>query len=148
MFPCSHLFNALSNVNLDELTCLPKWESALEIAVRDLPLPGQAASLLESWLERSYLNLRFFDVVLYNLVRYLPEGHSVREKWIERGVSLATQTSDFSLVESLILTLRKNALRYDQLMALGKRFAKQSRQMQRVLRNACNIKIDLAQQGT
>ncbi|MBU4179873.1 MAG: retropepsin-like domain-containing protein [Desulfobacteraceae bacterium] len=139
------LADALADVNLDELTSMPNWEDAIQIAVRDLPLPGQATALFESWLERAHQNLRFFDVVLYKLIRYLPEDHSVRVEWIVRGVYLAIQTCDFSLVESLILTLRKNALQYDQLMALAKRFAKESRQMHRVLRNACNIEIDLAQ---
>lgn len=142
------LADALADVDLDELTSMPNWEDAIQIAVRDLPLSGQATALFESWLERADQNPRFFDFVLYKLVRYLPEDHSVRVEWIERGVSLAIQICDFSLVESLVLTLRKKALQYDQLMALAKKFAKESKQMQRVLRNVCNIKIDLAQQIT
>lgn len=139
------LADALAEVNLDELTSLPKWEGALEIAVRDLPLPGQATSLLESWLERANQNLRFFDGVLYRLVRYLPKDHPVRIKWLIAGISLAVQTCDFSLVESLIPTLRQNSLQYDQLLAIAKSFAKESVQMRRVLRNACNIEIDSGQ---
>lgn len=38
------LANTLADINLDELTVLPRWDSALEIAVRDLPIPGQAYS--------------------------------------------------------------------------------------------------------
>ena len=125
-------------MNLDELTLIPNWEDAIQIAVRDLPLHIQATALFETWLERAHQNLRSFDVVLYRLVRYLPESHPVRLKWIAKGVSLAEQTNDFSLVESLILTLRKNALQYSKIMSLAKEFAKESKQMQRVLRNACN----------
>lgn len=138
------LADALAEVSLDELTSLPGWDGALEIAVRDLPLPGQASSLLESWLMRGDQNLRFFDFILYRLVRYLPEGHPVRSKWVTKALSIATQTRDFSLVESLILTLRDRALAHNALMDIAKAFAATSAQMRRVLRNACNIDIDSA----
>jgi hypothetical protein len=72
------LANALADVILDELTSLSKWDCAIEIAVRNLPLPGQATSLLEVWLLHADENIRFFDVVLYKLARYLPEKHPVR----------------------------------------------------------------------
>ena len=111
------LAGALAEVNPDEFTSLPKWEGALEIAVRVLPLPGQATSLLESWPERAGQNLRFFDVVLYRLIRYLPNDHPVHQ----------------------------NALQYNQVLVLAKRFAKESGQMRRVLRNTCNIEIDSGQ---
>lgn len=140
------LADALSDVDLDELTSMPNWEDAIQIAVRDLPLSGQATALLESWLERAHQNLRFFDVVLYRLVRYLPMDHPVREEWIAKGVSIAEEMNDFSLIESLILMLRKNALQYSKLMSLAIVFAKESKQMRRVLRNVCNLEIDLAQQ--
>lgn len=135
------LANALAEVNLDELTSLPKWHDAIEIAVRDLPLLGQVTSLLEHWLGRANSNVRFFDVVLYKLVRYLPEEHPVRVEWIAEGIALAVETRDFSLVESLILTLRSNAVQHDRLMHLAKKLAIESKQMQRVLRNVCNIKM-------
>ena len=140
------LAQALEDVDLDKLTSLPEWEGALEIAVLDIPLGDLAISLLESWLERAHLNLRFFDLVLYRLVRGLPDKHPVREKWIAKAITLAVQTQDFSLVESLILTLRRKALAHDQLMDIAAGFAKESKQMQRVLRNACKIDTDLAQQ--
>jgi len=140
------LADALADVDLDELTSMPNWEDAIQIAVRDLPLPGQATALLESWLERAHQNLRFFDFVLYRLVRYLPVDHPVRLTWIAKGVSIAEETHDFSLIESLILTLRNNAPQYSQLMSLAIVFAKESKQMRRVLRNVCNVEIDLVQQ--
>jgi hypothetical protein len=140
------LADDLADVNLDELTSLPKWNEAIEIAVRDLPLPGQATSLLERWLTRADENIRFFDVVLYKLVRYLPQEHTVQAQWIAKGIALAVETRDFSLVESLILTLRGKAVQHEQLMYLAKQFTAGSKQMQRVLRNACNIDTESAQQ--
>lgn len=138
------LANALDDLDVDELTSLPKWDGALQIAVRDLPVPGQATSLLESWLVRADQNLRFFDFMLYKLVRHLPEGHRVREKWVTKGLAIAAHTHDFSLVESLILTLRNRSLSHNQLMDIAKALAAGSAQMRRVLRNACNIDIDTA----
>lgn len=140
------LADALADVNVDELTSLAKWDDAIEIAVRDLPFPSQATSLLESWLPSAEENIRFFDVVLYKLVRYLPEEHPVRAQWIAKGIAFAVQTGDFSLVESLILTLRGKAVQHEQLMRLAKQFAAESKQMKRVLRNACNIETESAQQ--
>ncbi len=140
------LVNALADVSLDELTSLPEWDDAVEIAVRDLAFPAQAPSLLESWLARADQNLEFFDFVLYRIVRYLPEGHPVRAQWVTRAISIATQTRDFSLAESLILMLRDRALDHPELMDIAKAFAVTSAQMRRVLRNACSIDIDPAYQ--
>jgi predicted nucleotidyltransferase len=142
------LVNALSNVDLDELTSIPHWDDAIEIAVRDLPLPGQASALLEAWLERADGNIRFFDSVLYKLVRYLPEENSVRGQWIAKGIALAEKTRDFSLVESLMLTLRGKAVQHEQLMTLAKQLAVESKQMQRVLRNIYNRKRSRPDQAT
>ena len=140
------LLEALANLDLDELMSLPDWDGALETAVGDLPLPGQAMTLLDSWLGRAEEYIRFFDVVLYRLVRHLPEDHPVRERWIARGISLALQTGNFSLVESLILTLRGNAVQHEELLDLARQLAARSQQMQRVLRNACNIETKSPQQ--
>lgn len=135
------LADALADVSLDELTSLPKWDGAVEIAVRDLPFSG---SVLECWLARADENLRFFDFVLYKLVRYLPEGHPLRTKWVTQALSLATQTRDFSLTESLILTLRESAFAHNDLIEIAKELARESSQMRRVLRNACKIDISSA----
>lgn len=139
------LADALADVNLDELTSLPKWAEAIEIAIRDLPLPGQSISLLEHWLARANENIRFFDIVLYKIVRYLPEEHPIRAQWISKGIVFAVETRDFSLVESLILTLRGKAVLHEELMHLANQFAARSKQMQRVLRNACKIQTESAQ---
>ena len=133
------LADALAGVDLDELTSFLDWDDALVIAIRDLPSAGQATALLESWLERAEQNIRFFDVVLYKLVRYLPERNSVRQKWIEKAVFLSIQTCDFSLIESLLLTLRERAHTYRQLIDIARGFAESSKQMRRVLRNACKL---------
>ena len=60
--------------------------------------------------------------------------------------ALALQTGNFSLVESLILTLRGNAVQHEELLDLARRLAARSQQMQRVLRNACNIETKSPQQ--
>lgn len=110
-------------------------------AVRELPLPDQVVTLLESWLPHAGKRIRFFDVVLYNLVRCLPETNIIRTQWINKGIAIAVQTKDFSLIESLILILRSEAVQHEPLMHLAKQFAADSKQMKRVLLNACNIRV-------
>jgi hypothetical protein len=135
------LVNVLAEIDRDELISFENWGDAVVIAVRDLPLPGQATALLESWLKRADQNIRFFDGVLYKLVRYMPESDPVRQKWIEKAVSLSVQTRDFSLVESLLLTLRERAVAYEQIIDIAREHAETSSQMRRVLRNACKIEM-------
>ena len=136
------LADALANMNLDELVSLPDWDDALLIAMVDLPLPGQIEYPLEFWLPRAEENIRFFDVVLYRLVRHLSKDSRVRALWITKGIALSVQSMDFSLVESLLLTLRDEAVQHAELVRVGKLYAAQSKQMRRVLRNACSIDTD------
>jgi hypothetical protein len=71
----------------------------------------------------------------------MPESDPVRQKWIEKAVSLSVQTRDFSLVESLLLTLRERAVAYEQIIDIAREHAETSSQMRRVLRNACKIEM-------
>lgn len=133
------LVDALADLNLNELTSYAKWDDAIVIAVRTLPLSSQVISLLEAWLSRAIENVRFFDVVLFKFVRHLPEKYTIKEQWITKGISIAVRTKDFSLTESLILILRDKAVQHEQLIQLAKQFAADSKQMRRVLKNACKI---------
>ena len=78
-------------------------------------------------------------------MRPLPLKNPVRERWIATGTALALQSGDFSLVESLILTLRSEAVKNRELMSLALEIAVGSKQMRRALRNACNLEPVQAQ---
>ena len=125
--------NALTDLDLEDLTSIPGWDGALQIALGDLPFPEQRISLLDAWLPRAHQNLRFFDFVHYRFIRYLPVGHPVRSNWVTMALSIAADTHDFSLVESLLLTLKDRSLAHNNLMYIAKTLASDSKQMRRVL---------------
>jgi hypothetical protein len=56
-------------------------------------------------------------------------------------MNMALSTKNFSLIESLILVLRQDALNCPDLIAEAKEYAKTSAQMRRVLYNACNLNV-------
>ena len=91
--------------------------------------------VLEAWLRRAGQNVRFDDVVLYRFARHL-ESNDLRARWVETLIPVATELNDFSLIESLILTLGSDAARYPTLVAAAVALAAGSHQMQRVLRNS------------
>ena len=108
------------------------WDDALEIALRDLPFG--LSIVLDAWLPRVGQVVRFDDVVFYRIVRHL-RSSDVRNQWIEVLVPLAIERNDFSLIESLLLTLRRDAVRFPALVATATTLAERSDQMSRVLRN-------------
>jgi hypothetical protein len=135
------LANALCDINFQEITSIPNWQDALLVAIIDLPISMQVGGVLKAWLEKTGSNIFFIDLVLYKIVRHLPKNNETRNLWIDHCMTMALNTKDFSLVESLILLLRKDALSHSELIAIAKEYAKTSAQMRRVLRNACNLKV-------
>ena len=113
----------------------PSWEEALEVAIRDLPIGSHVETVLNAWLPRVGSSPRFDDVVLYRIVRALPEDNSVREAWILAAVPGAVATRDHSLVETLLLVLGSAASRFPELIGVASELATDSKQMRRVLQN-------------
>jgi hypothetical protein len=135
------LANALCDINFQEITSIPNWQNALLVAIIDLPISMQVGGVLKAWLEKTGSNIFFIDLVLYKIVRHLPKDNETRNLWIDHCMSVALNTKDFSLVESLILVLRQDALDHSELISIAKEYAKTSAQMRRVLRNACNLTV-------
>ncbi len=127
------LTGALSTLQPQDVMWFSDWADALEVALWDLPLGIDV--VLNAWLSRVGQVVRFDDIVLYRVVRNLGENSDLRARWIEALVPVATNLSDFSLIESLILTLRRDSARYPMLLAAATALAPGSSQMQRVLRN-------------
>jgi hypothetical protein len=73
---------ALSQVSADELIRVPRWDQALEVAIRDLPFEGQVVEVLEAWLPGVGSTARFDDVVLSRIVRALSVTTETRAAWI------------------------------------------------------------------
>jgi len=136
------LADALSELVPRELMEIENWEDALFIAIYDLPIRGFVVEdLLKNWLSKLNENIYFADVILYKIVKLLPNTNEMRKEWIEKCIKLALEKKHFSLTESLILVLGRDGLNYAPLIEQAKEFAKTSEQMKRVLLNACNLKI-------
>ena len=128
------LTDALCALQPPDVMWFPDWPDALEVALRDLPLGVEV--VLGTWLGRVGQVVRFDDVVLYRIVRHLRENSDLRTRWVETLVPVATKLNDFSLIESLILTLRGHASSYPSLVAAATALAEGSNQVGRVLRNS------------
>ena len=133
------LANALSDIDINELSAIPNWQDGLLIAINDLPMSIQVEGILKAWLPEIACNIRFADYILFKLVKYLPRNNETKTDWINSCIDVAINKNDFSLTESLVLVLGEDAKEYSELIATAKKFAKSSSQMKRVLRNACNI---------
>ena len=133
------LVDALEDVDIDELTSLPQWQDGLLVAVIDLPISIQIDGILRAWLPKAIGNIRFSDYVLFKIARYLPRQSDTRRAWTNACMAMAVDSNDFSLVESMILVLGKDAKNHAELMTIAAEHAKASGQMRRVLLNACNV---------
>jgi len=135
------LVDALADINPQDIASIPNWQDALLVAIIDLPFPLQVEGVLKVWLPKTTDNIFFADCAIYKIVRHLPKDNETRRRWIEHCMTMALNTKNFSLIESLILVLRQDALNHSELIAIAKEFAKTSAQMKRVLLNACNLKV-------
>lgn len=132
------LIDSLSELEPNDLTGLENWRGALFIAFIDLPLYSYADIIIDSWLPKVKGNVVFADFVLFKIIKPLPPKSKARNQWIGMCLKLALKENNFSLIESLILVLGESASDYPELIELGKKFAKSSSQMRRVLRNTSN----------
>jgi hypothetical protein len=131
----SVLVDEIADVDLSELMSISNWQDCLCSVFERLWSPGgpsilelpERSYVLERWLKKverpGWRQLRFADVVLYYLVRRMPRGHSVRDRWIQRCVELAEATQDDSLVESLLYTLREEAGRFPPVALLARKLS-------------------------
>jgi|SRR3989338_7461310 len=137
------LADALIDLDIKEVTKLANWQGALPIAVLDLPLSLQVESVLNAWIIKAGDDdIDFLDAILFNVVKNLPSNNSLRNQWISRCVGLALRAKHSSLIESLILVLKKEALGNSELMEIATSIAVSSKQMRRVLLNACGLEIN------
>lgn len=113
------LADALASLDINEYTTLRNWEDCLRIAFLYLPFPPQRTKVLNSWLPKIDLNIRFADVVLFYIVQYLPSDDEARTAWISACVSLAVKSKDTSLVESLIWILGSNLRAQPELLRVA-----------------------------
>ena len=134
------LVDALADIDLQEISLLPNWQDALIIAITDLPLLQQVEGVLEAWLPKISDNIALADLILYKIVHYMRKDNVMRNNWIERCIDIAINSRNFSLIESLLLVLRREAWNYRKLIAIAKEYSYSSAQMDRALRNSCKLR--------
>lgn len=134
------LANALEDIDLHEITWLPNWQDALLVAIMDLPISQQVEGVLEAWLPKISGHIVFADLILYKIVRYMRKDNATKNNWIVRCIDIAINSRNFSLIESLLLVLRREAWNYRKLIAIAKEYSYSSAQMDRVLRNSYKLK--------
>jgi hypothetical protein len=77
------LADALTDIDIKEVTKLSNWQSALPIAVLDLPLSLQVESVLSTWIAKAGdEDIDFLDVILFHVIKNLPSNNSLRNQWI------------------------------------------------------------------
>ncbi len=134
------LADALVDIDLKEFSLLPNWQDALIIAITDLSLLQQLEDVLDAWLPKISGHIVFADLILYKIVRYMRKDNATRNNWIVRCINIAINSRNFSLIESLLLVLRREAWNYRKLIAIAKEYSYSSAQMDRVLRNSYKLK--------
>lgn len=136
------LADALTNLDLKEITKVPNWQDALLIALIELPISLQLEGILNAWITKAKDDdIELLDLILFKVIKNLPLNNSLRRQWITHCAKLALQTKHPSLIESLVLVLKQETLNSPELLALASQLAENSKQMQRVLLNACGFKI-------
>jgi hypothetical protein len=105
----AELANDLAVLDLSALEKMSGWEDALRLALDELQSPDLKDRVLTMWLPQIDRHIRLADLVLFYYVRrgalFAPMSIGVLQQWSAKCIDLASQTSDESLVESLICTL-------------------------------------------
>jgi hypothetical protein len=136
------LADALTDLDLKEITKVPNWQGALLIALIELPISLQLEGILNAWLAKAQeSDIDFLDLVLFKIIKNLPVDNALRKQWISHCTKLALQTKHPSLIESLVLALKHEMLDNPELLAVASKLAENSKQMQRALLNSCGLKI-------
>ena len=134
------LANALADIDLQEISLLPNWQDALLVAIMDLPISQQVEDVLNAWLPKISGHVALADLILHKIVRYMRKDNVTRNNWIEHCIDIAINSRNYSLIESLLLVLRREAWDYRKLIAIAKEYSYSSVQMDRVLRNSYKLK--------
>lgn len=136
------LADSLADLDLKEITKLPNWQDAVLIALMELSSSIQVEGILNAWISKSKDDdIDVLDLILFKVIKNLPPNNLLRVQWISRCIKLAIQTKNPSLVESLVLVLKHEFVNNSELFAIASDIARDSKQMQRVLFNACGVKI-------
>lgn len=111
----SDLQSALESIDLQALVSHAEWCDMLRIVALDTPLLNWNR-IFSSWLPFAKKHVDFADHVFFYLVSRVPCDKRTFDDWRETCISLALETSNTSLLESLVRILGKRASKYEDLL--------------------------------
>jgi hypothetical protein len=92
----------------------------------------------ESCIDRSD-GAAFYDFIVYYFLRYVPNDNSVKKYWVGKCLREIGNTQNESLIETLVLVLKKECPAHIIDFALAR--AEHDTEIQRVLINSCGHSI-------
>ena len=103
------LADDLASMDLTELQQARGWDGALRIVFDCLDEPGLRERVFNAWLEKLDAQPRIADFVLFHYMRHGSLfgriSNDLLSRWVEQCEAIALESSDASLVESLVYTL-------------------------------------------
>lgn len=120
------LAKELLDLPISEFVKLQYREGHLRMAFYAMRDPDLQSSVLQRWLESLLDDVRFVDVVIFHLIRHGHPHTPTWDAWIKATVALAERTRDWSLVESLVWTLRQSIADYPSFANLARELGQQS----------------------
>ncbi len=128
-------------------------EALLEMSVSDFKSTGDWGEFLQEINPTGVISIfereeKHFDPSdIRQLDRYLFDGRklmrhsSAYQELLQRGISMAIETSDDSLIETVSIILGENILKYEELLSLALEKSKWNEDMHRVLYNSLREKV-------
>jgi len=129
----TELTDELASLDLSALEDTVDWDDALRLALDQLQNPEKKDQVLTAWLPQLDRHIRLADIVLFYYVRrgalFAPMSIEILQQWLAKCVTLASQTGDESLVESLVYTLGTRYKEYPVLNSMVLDLASRSRRV-------------------
>ena len=114
-----HLTEELENLPLAEFLKLKHWDGHLAVAFTMLNDQDLQARILRHWFDTCPDDVRFVDVVIFDLLSRAVGLGELRDDWISKAVNMALARRDYSLVETLVWRLSGSLEKYPALLALA-----------------------------
>jgi len=131
------LVKALESIDIQGIVNFPRWSACLQIALNFIKNPDDMDSILSSWLPKLSSNIRLADLVLFHFVKrgclFAPMSIDMLRNWVDACITLAIQTKDESLIESLIYVEAEDLINHPELIEIIKEKAKYSRLIKRAV---------------
>ena len=124
----------LKDIDLDKFTKSKRCYEVLKLIIIQVKFPFFWKDVLESWYPKISHYVRLADVVLYYLIKNFSKESEIRKLWIDKCIDMAIKFEDESLVESLILVLKKDMKKNNTIYTLANNMSVNSIKIKKVLK--------------